>query len=370
MEAPNGIVLVDKPVGLTSFGVVARVRGALTAALAAAPPAGAGADAAAAGPADGDGRAGGRRARRLKCGHAGSLDPMATGLLVVMCGRGTRLSPFLMGLDKRYRATVRFGVGTDTLDVDGRVTARRPVTFAPEDLARVLPEFTGRLAQVPPAFSAVKRQGRRLYELARRGLELPEIEPKPVTISALELTGAAWGREPAAAAAGPADADAAAAAPAQDGLLYEAELTVDCSSGTYVRSLARDLAAALGTVGFVARLRRERVGPFTVAEALPPERLQDGRALAAAIRPLAASLPHLPRLEVSEREARLLAQGGQPEIHWLRRLRPPPPPEPGRELLFAVVGTDGALVAVGRVPAAGGLPRTAAVLATAGPEGR
>lgn len=332
MTGRDGILLVDKPVGLTSFGVVARVRRVLL---------------------------GGRRG---KCGHAGSLDPMATGLLVLMCGRATRLSPFLMGLDKRYLAVVRFGVETDTLDLDGKVTARRPVAFAPADLERALPAFTGELAQVPPAFSAIKRQGKRLYELARRGAELPELEAKQVAIRRLELTAARWG-EPGAGPEGAPLAGLEFTAP--DGLAYDAELVVECSSGTYMRSLARDLAAALGTVGHVRRLRRERVGPFELAGAVPQDRIEDEAALAAALRPLAEALPHLPAVTISVPEARLLARGGQPELQWLRRLDRPLEAPRGREALFRVLDPAGELVAVARIPAAGGLPRTAAVLAGA-----
>jgi tRNA pseudouridine55 synthase len=346
----SGIILVDKPVGPTSFGVVARVRRSLRLAFEAeAPPGGAGHH-------DRPARRGRRRQegrRRLKCGHAGSLDPLATGLLLLLVGAGTRLAPFLIGLPKSYLTVLYFGVGTDSHDADGTIDQRLPVRCDLRELDRALADFRGEIEQVPPAFSAVRHGGRRLYQLARRGEPLPDLAPKRLRIDRLEIEDARWGVEPAA------EEEAQAAAP--DGLIYAATLSVACSSGTYVRALVRDLAARLKTAGHVRALRRESVGPFRVDEALPPAALGDGAALAAAIRPLAAALPHLPALAVGPREAGSLRQGGQPELAWLRGLDGQPEEQGPLQGCFRILDGCGDLVAVGRIPAEGGLPRTAAV---------
>ncbi len=322
MASCDGIILVDKPAGMTSFGAVALARRALTA------------DAA--------------TGRGVRCGHAGSLDPLATGLLLLMAGAGTRLSSFLMGLDKTYRFTVRFGAGTDTLDAEGEVTGRADVSASPADLAGALADFRGRILQVPPVFSALKRDGQPLHKLARAGGEVAPPAPRSLLISTLALDAVRWGETPAADAAG-----------AADGLLYEADLTVACSSGTYVRALARDLAARLGTLGHVRALRRTRIGPFELAEALPGDRLVDGAALRAALRPLRDALPHLPGLALAAEEARSVRRGAQPPRSWLARLAAPPAAAGGA--LVALRDEGGGLVAVARIDRADGPLRLAAV---------
>lgn len=400
----DGLLLLDKPAGPTSFRVVTRARAAVARAL-------------------------GLPASAVRGGHAGTLDPLATGLMIVLLGAGTRLAPFLVGLDKRYRVRARFGAGTDTDDAEGRVTARRPVAFGPDELAAALARFRGASTQLPPPFSAVKSGGRPLHRLARAGRELPPLAPRPIVVTRLELLATSWGAapveppavdsapaepatveprpvEPAAAeppAAAPAPVEQAAAAPAPsapaepplapDGLVYEAELTLDCSSGTYVRALVRDLAAALGSAGHVRALRRLRVGPFVVEDALAGEALDDPATVADAVRPPAAALPHLPGLTLDDDEARAVRHGGQPRPEWLARLRPPAwtpsadgverageeaagggtgpadaglpgahGPDPG---WFAMVDADGALLAVGRRDAGDGRPALAAVFAPA-----
>lgn len=383
----DGLLLLDKPAGPTSFRVVTRARAAVARAL-------------------------DLPARAVRGGHAGTLDPLATGLMLVLLGAGTRLAPFLVGLDKRYLVRARFGAGTDTDDAEGRVTARRPVAFGPDELAAALARLRGASTQRPPPFSAVKSGGRPLHRLARAGRELPPLVPRPIVVTRLDLRGTSWGAAPAApAAAGPtpdalaagepagsapAPGGPAAAAPAPgepaepplapDGLVYEAELILDCSSGTYVRALVRDLAAALGSAGHVRALRRLRVGPFVVESALAAEALDDPAAVAGAVRPASAALPHLPRLTLDADEARAVRHGGQPRPEWLARLRPPvwtagegggsgaadtaPPgrapgahgPDPG---WFAMTDEDGALLAVGRRDAGDGRPALAAVFAPA-----
>ena len=208
-RGPDGVLLVDKPPGWTSHDVVERLR---------------------------------KVPGFHKTGHAGTLDPMATGLLIVCVNEATKIARFLMEGDKEYAATVRLGVVTDTLDATGRVLREgdwRGVTR--EDVERALGAFLGMIDQVPPMYSALKREGVPLYRLARRGIEVART-PRQIEITHLEL------------------------------MLRDREridFTVACSKGTYVRTLAADLGRALGTVAHLERLRRTRVGAFAVEEALP-----------------------------------------------------------------------------------------------------
>lgn len=213
----DGVLLVDKPQGPTSFDVVKRVERALGA---------------------------------QKAGHTGTLDPMATGLLVLCLGQATRLVPFLTAARKRYRATLLLGVATDTYDAEGRVVQ----TDAPERVAAidraaieaVIPRFLGTIEQRPPAFSAIRVDGQRLHALARAG-EVVEAPLRTVHIDALTLEAVH---------------------------LPHVELTVTCSKGTYIRSLAVDLAAALGLSAHLVALRREACEPFEVATATPLEAIE------------------------------------------------------------------------------------------------
>lgn len=204
----HGLVLVDKPAGMTSHDAVNRLRRVL-----------------------------GER----RIGHAGTLDPGATGVLVVGVGNGTRLMRFLSGLDKEYTCEVVLGVETDTLDADGTVLARSEAPIPDLDTARrvVRERFLGRITQVPPMVSAIRVGGRRLHELAREGIEI-EREARPVTVSRFDLEVTA------------------------DPAVFSAR--VECSAGTYVRTLGADLGAALGTGAHIRRLRRTRVGPYRLGE--------------------------------------------------------------------------------------------------------
>ena len=206
--ALDGFLVVDKPAGWTSFDVVARVR---------------------------------RLTRERRIGHAGTLDPAATGVLPLAVGSATRVLEYLATAAKTYLAEITFGVETDTLDGDGRVTAVADAShLAREQIEAHLPAFRGALDQIPPMHAAIKVGGRRLYELARRG-EVVEREPRRVTISTFTLL--RW--EPPVAT-----------------------LLVDCSKGTYVRALARDLGQALGTGAYLSDLIRLRTGPFHLCEAV------------------------------------------------------------------------------------------------------
>lgn len=209
----NGLFLVDKPTDMTSFGVVARLR----------------------------------RLTREKCGHSGTLDPMATGLLPVMVGKGTKLCEFFTEGRKGYIGTLRFGLCTDTGDTTGAVLEERPGMPSEEELRALLPRFTGRITQRPPAYSAIKVNGVPLYKLARAGKEV-EIPERTVEIDGLELL-------------------------SYDAEKQEAVLAVECSKGTYIRSLFMDLAAAAGCLGTMSALRRTRSGRFSVEDAVPLEEL-------------------------------------------------------------------------------------------------
>jgi tRNA pseudouridine55 synthase len=207
MVAP-GVLLVDKPGGMTSHDVVARARKAL-----------------------------GTR----KIGHAGTLDPMATGLLILGVESATRLLTFIVGLDKTYEATIRLGATTDTDDADGQVeTVTDAGTLDPAAITAAIADLTGEISQVPSRVSAIKVAGRRAYDLVRAGEEV-ELAAREVTVSRFEVLG---NRR-------------------VDGYL-DLDVVVDCSSGTYIRALARDLGAALGVGGHLTALRRTRIGPFGV----------------------------------------------------------------------------------------------------------
>ena len=215
----NGVVVVDKPGGLTSFDVVARVRRAL-----------------------------GER----RVGHTGTLDPMATGVLPICVGEATKLVPFLVSGDKEYEAELLFGVTTDSLDATGTVTSEtNAANVSRADVERALPGFVGTIEQRPPMHSAVRVAGQRLYKLAHQGLEV-ERAPRPVVVHAIELL--AW------------------EAP-------RARLRVRCGKGTYIRSLADDIGAALGVGAHLTALRRTRVGPFDLAQAVPLEVLSPATVL-------------------------------------------------------------------------------------------
>lgn len=282
----GGLLLADKPAGVTSRAVAARALWALThdyPQLRAKRRRGA---------APGD--------ARFRIGHGGTLDPLATGLLVLLLGRASRLSPYLLGMDKTYLATVRFGAATDTLDADGEVTATAPPPAGgPEAVAALLPRFTGRITQVPPVYSAIKRDGRSLHIAARAGLDVAEPAAREVTIHGLRLLAARW-----------------------EGDAPEVDLEIACSSGTYVRSLARDLALACGSLGHVAALRRTTAGPFRVEASLAGVMEAGGGALAVAMIPARHALPHLPGVPLTDEMARAVRNGRQPPAEWYAALPP------------------------------------------------
>lgn len=229
-------------------------------------------------------------ARRLfnaaKAGHTGTLDPLASGLLPLCFGEATKVSQFLLGADKTYRARARLGVTTSTGDSEGEVLRERVVAVNAASVAAALAMHTGDLLQVPPMYSALKHDGERLYALARRG-ETVERPPRPVHVSRLELLRL--------------DADG-----------FEVEL--DCSKGTYVRSLIEDIGEALGCGAHITALRRLRVGALDVGQAVTLESLRmlaenDSHALDACLVPIADALAHLPQLELDPDDAASLRLG-------------------------------------------------------------
>lgn len=249
MRPDPGILLVDKPGGLTSHDVVARARRSL-----------------------------GTR----KIGHAGTLDPMATGLLVLGVEAATRLLTFVVGQDKTYLATIRLGATTDSDDADGDVLGTADASGVTREMvdAAMLP-LRGRISQVPSRVSAIKVDGRRAYELARAGEEVT-LKAREVTVSRFEVV-----------------------AERRVGEVVDLDVVVDCSSGTYIRALARDLGAALAVGGHLTALRRTRIGSFDVSDAVSIDDLVGAHVIPVA---RAAGMV-LPRLEVTDQQARDLRHG-------------------------------------------------------------
>ncbi len=229
------------------------------------------------------------KVRRLfdaqKAGHAGTLDPLASGILPIALGEATKTVPFMMEAEKVYRFTVNWGVSTDSVDREGEIIGRSEVRPSVEAVKAALPAFVGVIQQTPPRFSAIKVDGQRAYDLAREGADF-ELESRPVTIHEAEVTDAP-------------DAD-------------HVEITIRTGKGVYVRSLARDLAAVLGAEGHVCALRRERVGPFSVENAVTLDFLTDlvhRDAAFEGLLPVATALDDIPELAVTDQDAFSLRQG-------------------------------------------------------------
>lgn len=250
----NGIIVVDKPSGCTSFGVVAAMR---------------------------------RFCGQRKIGHTGTLDPMATGVLPLLLGCATRAAALLEDTDKEYEAGFRLGFSTDTQDVTGTVTARSEKRADRFQVEEALGRFRGDILQTPPMYSAVSVNGKRLYQLARQGIEV-ERGKRPVRIARLELTAF--------------DADA-----------REGRLSVRCSKGTYIRTLCADIGEALGTYGVMTSLRRTRAAGFTLGDAVTlsgAEELASQGRLAERLLPVESLFRHCADLVVTEPQARRFSNGG------------------------------------------------------------
>jgi tRNA pseudouridine55 synthase len=248
----SGVLVVDKPIGLTSHDVVQVIR---------------------------------RGTGIRRAGHTGTLDPRASGVLVVLIGPAVRLSEYVSASDKRYQATIRLGSSTDTYDADGRITASFPVdSITEEQFNEHLQQFVGEIEQVPPPYSAVKVKGRKAYEMAREGEEV-DLAPRIINVYSLEIL--EW-------------------APP------EAVVDVYCSSGTYVRSLANDLGKSLGAGAHLVGLRRTKSGRFTLRDAVPLRRLQESFDAGNWYRyliPAAEALADWPMVELDADQVELIRHG-------------------------------------------------------------
>lgn len=247
----NAVLLVDKPAGPTSFGALTQVRRAL--------------------------------GRGAKVGHAGTLDPFATGLLVLLVGRATRLAPYLVGLDKRYRATIRLGARSDSGDRDGTIEPGDGPLPTPSELAAASAALVGEIEQIPPTTSAIRIGGRRAYELARAGQEVA-MPARRVTVHSLVVQSY--------------DEDAGSAV-----------MDVHCTKGTYIRALARDIGEAVGCGAYCQELRRLRIGHLDIVDAGLPEAVAAEPLALPWHRTPAQALAHLPTREIDGAERAELSHG-------------------------------------------------------------
>lgn len=296
--APHGWIVLDKPRGLGSTQAVSAVKRVL--------------------------RQGGYA--KTKVGHGGTLDPLAEGVLPIALGEATKLCGRMLDASKIYEFTILFGEETDTLDAEGQVVATSDHFPPLAAIAAVLPEFTGEIAQVPPAFSALKVDGKRSYDLARAGEDV-ELKPRHVTIFSLESATGAIGEGRAsldsafATSAGRPDPfDPSAALEVAESITLIAHV----SKGTYIRSLARDIAHSLGTVGHVTYLRRIKAGPFHQNQAISLDKLEEigkGAPLQDLLLPLGAGLDDIPALKLDPDSAQAVRQGrvlsGMPQTDGL-----------------------------------------------------
>lgn len=256
----NGLLIIDKPQGMTSHDVVARAR---------------------------------RLLREKRIGHAGTLDPLATGVLVLCIGHATRLSEYLLGEDKAYDGVIKLGERTNTDDAEGEVIATRPVpAIRDEDLRRLEQQFSGEIAQVPPQFSAMQKDGQRAYALARKG-ETVELDARTVTIRKMQLT-------------------IVDDTSIQNPKSKIVNLKVRCTAGTYIRSLARDIGEALGCGGHLIALRRTQAGVFTLTDAVTLEQVEqaakEGRAESLLL-PMDRAVSNWPEVRLDDEQTRKLLNG-------------------------------------------------------------
>jgi len=252
----HGWIVLDKPVGLGSTSAVSAVKRILREA----------------------------DEPKNKVGHGGTLDPLASGVLLIALGEATKLAGRMLDATKSYDFTIRFGAETDTLDAEGEVVATSAVRPTREQVEAALPRFTGKIEQIPPAYSALKIEGKPAYARARAG---ETVEPKPRAVTIHELT-------------------------VKDAHAGEVTLSATVSKGTYIRSLARDIARALNSVGHVTMLRRTRAGPFGLESAISLDFLDEAakaRRLTETVLPLNAALDDIPALPVTPDQARLLRHG-------------------------------------------------------------
>ena len=258
----TGIIILDKPKNITSFGAVARVR---------------------------------RICSEKKCGHTGTLDPMAPGVMTVMLGNTTRFTELLPSHDKAYVASFRLGTITDTLDITGTVLETRQVNSTADEVEAALKCFEGEISQLPPMYSAVSVNGQRLYELARKGIEV-ERKPRSVTVYSIEMLSRSE----------------------ESG---EYEIAVECSSGTYIRTLIADLGEKLGCGAVLTELRRIKANGFSIENAVTLEQLEaaanDGT-LDSIVTPIDRALEGYPVIKVSAAQAKRFSNGGELDLQRLK----------------------------------------------------
>ena len=283
----NGILVIDKPTGVTSRAMVDAVA---------------------------------RRLPGARVGHAGTLDPLATGVLVVCVGAATRLVETIQGLAKTYKVAIRLGAHSDTLDADGQIEFdESPPIPGLEEITAALAPFHGVIQQIPPRFSALKVAGRRSYDLARQGTVV-ELKARPVRIDRVAVLDYAW---------------------------PILSLEVDCGGGTYIRSLARDIGEALGSSGYVQTLRRTRIGGFTLDQAISPDVLESG-VVAEMLLDQSLAVRHLPRIVIDPTETAAIALGKR-----IASRHAPSSDDPSAKSI-ALVDQAGALVALAELDPAGG----------------
>ena len=316
----NGWLILDKPLGLGSTQGVSAVKRAL--------------------------REAGEPKHRV--GHGGTLDPLATGVLPIAIGEATKLAGRMLDATKVYDFTIRFGAQTDTLDLEGAVIATSDVRPTLAAIEAVLPRFTGPIEQVPPNYSALKVDGKRAYDMARAGEEF-ELKTRAVTVYSLTRHPRESGDPSAELPANDPAPQMGSRVRGNDNMVTEITLSATVSKGTYIRSLARDIALALGSVGHVTMLRRTRAGPFDLTYAISLDKLTDlakSRSLDGAVLPLSAGLDDIPALPVTPAEATLLRHGQKltrtlatPGLHLAT--------DDGRPVALVEAGTDGLTVVRG-----------------------
>ncbi len=258
----TGIIILDKPKGITSFGAVARVR---------------------------------RICGEKKCGHSGTLDPMATGVMTVMLGGATRFCELLPSHDKEYVASFRLGITTDTLDITGKILSESTVTATKYEVVAALESFTGEISQLPPMYSAVSVNGQRLYDLARQGIEV-ERQARKVMIYSADLLEA-------------------------DESTHEYKISVSCSSGTYIRTLIDDIGKKLGCGAVLTELRRTRANGFCVEQAITVEQLEEAAKnsnLDSVVISVEKAMELYPSVQVTEAQAKRFSNGGELDLNRIK----------------------------------------------------
>lgn len=282
----NGVLIVDKPQGFTSFDAAAIIR---------------------------------KLCKTKKVGHTGTLDPMATGVLPILIGNAAKAQKFMPDHSKEYIAELRFGIETDTLDITGNVLSKLNTSVTAEDMQKILPSFVGDLMQVPPMYSAIKKDGKRMYELAREGIVL-KLDPRPITIHELEMTDFNEQEQ-------------------------KATVRVSCSQGTYIRSICRDIGDALGCGAVMTQLRRTRACGFSEHQAYSLEKLrEDGFNVEACIMPTESLFSSYDTVKVSPAQTARFKNGGSLALERLHSLK-----DAKNEAIMRVYSANNEFIGLGKI---------------------